>query len=269
MEPAGLGELLRRARTARGLSAEMLSKDLNLPLQVLLKVESDAWDGLPAGQARPLARQVAQRLDLDLDRHREAFDRLPGGADPDAFDPQGERIERLVMAALTVGCAGLLAWLVIPGRDLRRGAVGLVAGEAAPAPPPSRPEGIANPAYPVLGEVLPEAPRTEEGTLVSIRVLDTCAARIITDGSERARELRVSEPWLLRVQGPFTLSLDNAGVATVEVGGRRIRHGHSVGEGWTGRFAADGRWLREPTPIPESATGPETEGIPPPDKGRP
>ena len=259
MDPEGLGEQLRRARAAKGLSAEMLAKELNLPPQVLLQLEAEAWDALPAGQARPLARQMARRLDVDLETFREAFERLPGGTDPDAADPKDERLERIVMAALTVGCAGLLAWLIIPGRNLRKGA--LPAGVMSPAPAPAlaKAGGTDGQAYPVLGEVLPEAPRTEEGTLVSIRVLDACTARIASENLDRSQELRVSEPWLLRVKGSFTLSLDNAGVATVEVGGRRIRHGQSVGEPWTGRFGGDGQWIRAAAPLPEAATGPETD----------
>ena len=77
---------------------------------------------------------------------------------------------------------------------------------------------------------------------------------------------RACWPWLLRVKGPFSLTLDNAGVATVEVGGRRIRHGQSVGEPWTGRFAADGQWLRATAPLPEAATGPETDAKTPVEK---
>ncbi len=259
MEPAGLGELLRRARAAQGLSIEMLARELNLPPQILLQLESEAWDRMAAGQARPLARQVARRLDVDLDACREAFESLPGGQDPDATDPKEERLERIVMAVLTLGCAGLLAWLVIPGRNLRQGALPSGKLEPAPAPVLAKAGEGENPAFPVLGEVLPEAPRTEEGTLVSIRVLDACTARLSGEGLDRTRELRVSEPWLLRVKGPFSLTLDNAGVATVEVGGRRIRHGQSVGESWTGRFAADGQWLRATAPLPEAATGPETD----------
>lgn len=264
MEGAGLGELLRRARAAKGLSMEMLARELNLSPQVLLKLESEAWESLPSGQARPLVRQVARRLDVDVDAYREAFDRLPGAPESDAPDPRDERIEQIVMGVLTVGCAGLLAWLVIPGRDLRKGALPAMAADAAPAPAQARVDSPERQAYPVLGEVMPEAPRTEEGTLVSIRVLDACRAHLAGEGLDRSRDLRVSEPWLLRIKGPFTLTLDNAGVATVEVGGRRIRHGQSVGEPWTGRFGADGQWLRTTPPIPEAATGPETE--PPPEK---
>jgi hypothetical protein len=256
----GLGELLRRARAAKGLSAEMLAKELNLPPLVLLQLESEQWDGLPAGQARPLARQMARRLEVDLELHREAFERLPGGPDADAVDPRAERVERVVMAVLAAGCVVLLAWLVKPGRDLRQGALAVRVGERLPPPPEALAERKEGQPFPVLGEVLPEAPRTEEGTLISIRVLDACKATLSGEGGERSRDLRVSEPWLLRVKGAFTLTLDNAGVATVEVGGRRIRHGFSVGETWTGRFAADGLWLRPAPPLPEAATGPETEG---------
>jgi len=266
MEPVGLGELLRRARAAKGLSVEILAKELNLSSHVLLQLEGDGWDTLPSGQARPLARQMARRLEIDLDACREAFDRLPGGLDGDAIDPADDRIERIVMAALTVGCAGLLAWLVIPGRNLRQGALPPGRTEATPAPAQAMATSGAPQAFPVLGEVLPEAPRTEEGTLVGIRVLDACTAHLVGDGFDRSRELRVSEPWLLRIKGPFTLSLDNAGVATVEVGGRRIRHGQSVGEPWTGRFSADGQWLRAAPPVLEAATVPETSGKAPDEK---
>jgi hypothetical protein len=259
----GLGELLRRARAGKGLSAEMLAKELNLPAQVLLQLEAEQWDSLPAGQARPLARQMARRLDLDLDVHREAFEHLPGGLDPDAVDPRAERLERIVMAVLAVGCVVLVAWLVKPGRDLRQGALAPRGGERLAPPPEALAERKDGQPYPVLGEVLPEAPRTEEGTLISIRVLDACKATLAAEGGERSRDLRVSEPWLLRVKGAFTLTLDNAGVATVEVGGRRIRHGYSVGETWTGRFGADGQWLRAAPPLPEAATGPETAGATP------
>jgi transcriptional regulator with XRE-family HTH domain len=263
MDGEGFGELLRRARAAKGLSAERVAKELNLPPQVLLQLESEQWDSLPAGQARPLARQMARRLDLDLEACREAFEHLPGGQDPDAVDPRAERVERAVMAVLAAGCVVLVAWLVKPGRDLRQGAVP-TRGPSRISPPPEHRSGPKEgQAFPVLGEVLPEAPRTEEGSLISIRVLDACKATLLGEGGERVRDLRVSEPWLLRVKGAFTLSLDNAGVATVEVGGRRIRHGHSVGETWTGRFGADGQWLRAAPPVPEAATGPETEGAVP------
>ena len=70
----------------------------------------------------------------------------------------------------------------------------------------------------------------------------------------------IAEPWRLRVKGPFTLLLDNAGVVNVEVAGRRIPHGQSVGETWAGRFDGEGRWLRPAPPeLPEGAPLPDDD----------
>ena len=104
----------------------------------------------------------------------------------------------------------------------------------------------------------------DQGTLVSLRVMDTCEVNIEpqTDagGPRLVRTLRVSEPWRLRVKGPFTLRLDNAGVVNVEVAGRRIVHGQSVGEPWTGQFDEEGHWLRPALPeLPEGAPVPDDD----------
>ena len=94
--------------------------------------------------------------------------------------------------------------------------------------------------------------------------MDTCNVRIEPQaddaGQPLVHTLRVSEPWRLRVKGPFTLSLDNAGVVNVEVAGVRIPHGQSVGEPWTGRFDENGRWLRPEVPkLPEGAPVPDDD----------
>ena len=88
--------------------------------------------------------------------------------------------------------------------------------------------------------------------------MDVCQVRIEPQpdlgGEPQVRTLRVSEPWRLRVKGPFTLILNDAGVVNVEVAGRHIVHGQSVGEPWTGRFDGEGRWLRpDPPQLPEGA----------------
>ena len=88
-----------------------------------------------------------------------------------------------------------------------------------------------------------------------------CGARIEPEGgTPQVRALQVSEPWRLRVKGPFSLVLDNAGVVNVEVAGRRIAHGQSVGQAWTGRFDAEGRWLRPMAPeLPEEPAVPDDD----------
>ncbi len=262
-EALSVGQLIQKAREARGLTQEELARELKLPLRHLEAIEGDHWEALPPGRPRPLARQLAERLDVDLEYHTGAFQIVPGVQELDPPDPRQERLERVVMALLTVASVLVVLWLVVPGPSLgRKAAPSYLTALVRPSlPPPPMPS--ASP-YPVLVELLPEAPLNEQGILVSLRGMDTCNVRIEPQsgggGPPLARTLRVSEPWRLRVQGPFTLFLDNAGVVNVEVAGRRIPHGQSVGEPWTGRFDGEGHWLRPAPPeLPEVAPVPDDD----------
>jgi hypothetical protein len=182
--------------------------------------------------------------------------------DPEPPDPRREQMERVLMGALTAGTILLVLWLVVPGRNLRPDKPRAVPAEEHAAPARWKPLEPAGP-YPVVGEVLPEAPVTEEGVLVSLRGLDTCEATVAREGdpaSSQHRTLRVSEPWTLRMKGPFTVSLDNAGVVILDVAGRRIRHGGAVGEAWIGRFGENGEWIQPEAPVnPNPPTAPESD----------
>lgn len=258
----GLGVALERARLGKGLSREVLARELNLSIAVLEAIEQEQWDRLPPGLERPVTRQVAERLGVDPEAFANSWESVPGAVEAEPPDPRRDLLERLVMGVLTLGSVGLLLWLVIPGRRIRTGA-GAGPRHAPPPihtpiymPPPDQP-------YPVLGEVLPEAPRTEDGVLVSLRVLDSCEARIEREDGTEGRVLQVSEPWRLRIRGAFTIRLDNAGVVKLEVAGRPIAHGQSVGEAWQGRFGAEGQWLRQPVPEPKvRPSAPETDPVP-------
>jgi len=261
-----LGTKLRLAREAKGLSLERLARDLNLQESVLRSLEADCYEQLPMGGERPLVRQVAERLEVDLLEHQDAWDSLPGGMAEESPDPRRERLERIVMGVLTAGSMGLLAWLVVPGPNLKRGA--LDESQAQPSGPRSGlqtagetrlPLRGTNRDYPVLGEALPEVPRTAEGLLVILRAQDSSMVHIVADGLDEKRTLQVSGPWLLRVKGAFTITLDNAGVVSLEVAGRNIRHGQSVGETWVGRFNAEGQWLRPKAPEEPPPTTPEVD----------
>jgi transcriptional regulator with XRE-family HTH domain len=263
MTEPSVGQLLQQARTAKGLTREQLAMELKLPLRHLEAIEGDDWAALPPGRPRPLTRQLAERLDLDLDYHPGAFQIVPGGQELDPPDPRQERLERVVMALLTAASVLVVLWLVVPGPRLgRKPAPSALAALTRPTlPPPPVPSSSP---YPVLGELLPEAPLNEQGILVSLRGMDTCDVRIEPQPDNGSpiltHTLRVSEPWRLRVKGPFTLILDNAGVVNVEVAGRRIPHGQSVGEPWTGRFDGEGHWLRPPPPdLPEGAPLPDDD----------
>lgn len=254
------GELLRGARVAKGLSQQHLAQDLRMPVHLLAAIEADEWEKVPPGRERPLARRIALQLGMDLEACSEAWSQVPGAPAQEAPDPKRERLERTLTGALTLGTIALFLWLVIPGRSIKGDSPRLEAHGTPGTRTPWIPR-VSTTAYPVLGEVLPEAPINAEGILVSLRALDTCTGRIAANGVETAQILRVSEPWTLRVKGAFSLFLENAGVVTLEVAGRRIQHGIAVGESWTGRFDDEGRWIlpedsapKVPLHVPQSET---------------
>ena len=260
--PTGLGEALRQARIAQGLSLHALAFDLNLTVHILEAVEAEAWDRLPPGRERPYARQIAERLGVEPAAFSEQWSLLPGSQEQEPPDPRREHLERVLMGVLTAGTILLVLWLVVPGRNLRR-----PRAEAAPmvehaGPSKWLPAEPAGP-YPVVGEVLPEVPVNEEGVLISLRSQDTCLVTVTRDaepGVVVKRSLRISEPWRLRVRGPFTIALDNGGVVVLDVAGHRIRHGTMVGEPWQGRFGENGEWLVPATTVGEKPpSAPETD----------
>jgi len=258
-----VGQLVRTAREAKGLSLEDLAKELKLPLRHLEAIEADDWVALPPGRPGPLARQLAERLGVDLEFHTGAFQIVPGGQELEPPDPRREQLERLVMGVLTGASAIVLLWLVVPGPSLgHKAPPSYLAALSRPSLPP--PPAPSTSPYPVLGELLPEAPVNEQGLLVSLRALDTADIRIEPQapegGQPMLRTLRVSEAWRFRVKGAFTIRLDNAGVVNVEVAGRRIAHGQSVGESWAGTFDGEGRWLRPAPPeLPEEPLVPDED----------
>jgi transcriptional regulator with XRE-family HTH domain len=260
--PQGIGETLRQARVAQGLSLHSLAFDLNLSVHLLEAIEAEAWDRLPPGRERPYTRQIADRLGVDPEAFAEQWNRLPGALEQEPPDPRREHLERILMGALTAGTILLVLWLVVPGRNLRKSRVEAAppAEKAAPARwLPAAPEGP----YPVVGEVLPEVPVNDEGILVSMRAQDTCEVTLARDQDPAAvqkRSLRISEPWRLRVKGPFSVTLDNGGVVVLDVAGRRIRLGAAVGEPWTGRFGENGDLILPETPVNKNPpTAPETD----------
>lgn len=250
LELSGLGALLREARLAQGLSLEELAQDLHWPASLLEAVEAEDWRRIPPGQERPMVRQMAAHLGCDLVSHDQAFARVPGEGPEEGSNPRQQRVERMATLVLGLASLGALAWLLIPGGALRSlprnvarpaGQRAWIAGERPRQP------------YPVLGEALPEAPVSEEGALIYLRVQDACQIRIQGPSGEVHQAVRPESPWQTRLKGPFQITLDNAGVAVLHVAGRRVNHGRAVGEAWTGAFDAQGIWLQ---PVPPSLTSP-------------
>lgn len=71
------GQLLARAREARGLSRKAAADALNLPLRTLEALEADDYDTLPPLTfVKGYLRAYAQLLEIDPDRLRQALTRL-------------------------------------------------------------------------------------------------------------------------------------------------------------------------------------------------
>jgi hypothetical protein len=70
-----VGALLHEARIGKGLSREILALELKLPVRHIEAIEADDWEALPPGRARPLARQLAERLGVDRRLRRRPLPR--------------------------------------------------------------------------------------------------------------------------------------------------------------------------------------------------
>ena len=62
MKEDALGPALEEARLEKGLSREVLARELNISVQTLEAIESERWAQLSEGLQRPIARQLAERL---------------------------------------------------------------------------------------------------------------------------------------------------------------------------------------------------------------
>jgi len=254
----GVGEAIRQRREYLHLSQEELAQRIHLPPHMLDAIEREDWGAIPPGRERPLVRQLMARLEMDLDTYEESWGKLPGALEQEAPDPRKDLLERILMASISLGAVALLLWLVLPGPNIK---LGIPGAKPTRANLPWAPQGPAPaPGFPVLGELLPEAGVTPDGVLVSLRAQDTCEAHLVGPQTDQTRTLRVSEPWKLRIKGPFSLTLGNAGMVDVEVAGKRIRHPVGVGETWSGQFGADGQTIQPPSqPSEAPPTAPETD----------
>jgi len=275
IQTTGIGELLCKARITTGLSQEALGLELRLPTSIIQAIEDEEWSCIPPGRERPLTRLMAHRLNVNLEECSQAFEAIPGGQIQEEPHPKQELLERILTGAVTLASLALLVWLVVPGRSLKERMPVQVKDPTLNAPLQTTiPKTYSGP-YPVLGEVLPDVPINEEGILVNIRSVDTCEVHIVGPGTDLKQSMRVSEPWRLRVKGPFTLSLDNAGVVNLLVAGRPIQSNRAVGEAWTGNFDEMGilqipveKINTEPAGVPD-ADEPEPGADTAPDPGLP
>ncbi|MDR2696879.1 MAG: helix-turn-helix domain-containing protein [Holophagales bacterium] len=254
-----LNDVFRAKRLAMGLDLETLAEELGISPQVINAVESSDWTVVPSDTYYPSIIMIAKRLNLDLKSYSRVY--YLGEQEDEDTRPNNPKLERVVTIAMVVATVAVLAWLLIPAKSIIQTAAKNESESDQHMAPWHEP--VSDQPYPVLGEVFPDSPITEDGVLVSLRATDTCTARIVMEsGQEQTQVLRMSEPWKLRVKGPFALHLDNGGVVAVEIAGSIVQHNVGVGHQWSGRFDGLGNWLRSPPAPPRPAKSNPPEAAP-------
>jgi len=258
-----LNEVFREKRLALGLDLETLANELGISPKVIEAIESTDWTVVPSDTYYPSIIMIAKRLNLDLKSYSRVY--YLGEQEDEDTRPNNPKLERAVAITMVAATVAMLAWLLIPARSIVQTMSKNESATDQHIVPWRKP--VSDHPYPVVGEFLPDSPITEAGVLISLRATDTCTARIVMESGEvKTQVLRMSEPWKLRIKGPFSLNLDNGGVVSVEIAGMIIHHNVGVGHQWTGYFDSVGNWQRnlsvQPRPVKPNLPEPE-ESWPP------
>ncbi|HSE94619.1 MAG TPA: RodZ domain-containing protein [Methylomirabilota bacterium] len=217
---AGLGDHLRGAREAQGLSVEALAARTRIAPRVVLALESGSSEALPAPvYVRGFIRAYCRELDLDPDYAVGLYDGSGGDEPPAAPAPRAAvatapagRSSRgpLVLAGIgVVVLAGVGLGLV-----LRHPAGGNAAVRAL-APVPS--------AIPVAGPAVPSRGLAAVEHVLVMRADEATWVRIIPEGgSAREDLLQPGSVREWRSPGRFTITVGNAGGVRLELDGRAL-----------------------------------------------
>jgi cytoskeleton protein RodZ len=157
LQPQSVGERLRLAREAKGLSLEDVARQTRIPVRHLEHIEREEWDALPAiTYSVGFARSYANTIDLDGARIGAEVRELLGGArpgggpaaayyepaDPARVPPRWLAIAAVAIAVLLV--IGYLVWRSSAVDDGSPADVAITQSEGAPssnaaAPRPAQP----------------------------------------------------------------------------------------------------------------------------------
>jgi cytoskeletal protein RodZ len=190
MAPVGIGERLRNARTARGLTLEDIEAATRIKSHYLDALEREAWDELPGtvyvrGFLASYARQLGISADEVLGLFPSPSVQTPSASVPRPVEvritpgnPQS-RLRRIITAIAVVFVAGAVVLAYILVGQLRQFAATRPRPEAA-APPPSG-TGATQPAgapavTPTSGEQAAGAPPGTPGSVAGQTVTGTSGA---------------------------------------------------------------------------------------------
>jgi transcriptional regulator with XRE-family HTH domain len=220
-QAAALGDHLREAREARGLSVEVLAARTRIAPRVVLALESGSSEELPAPvYVRGFIRAYCRELDLDPDYAVALYDG-PGSDDGrDAPVPRkavvsapAARSSRGPLVLAGVG-AVILAGVTL-GLLVRHPTAGGDAAVRAPAP-----------ATPLVAGSAPAPPSPRSAAVEHVLVMradEVTWVRVTPEGGPAREDLLPAggvREW--RSPGPFTITLGNAGGVRLTLDGRPL-----------------------------------------------
>lgn len=261
-ELLGIGERLRNAREAKGLSLRAVADLTRIRAVYLQALEEEQFDQLPgAVYARGFLRTYADALGLDADRLLDAY---PGALEAPPppigtaaeipIQPAAPRSRLRIIAtyvAVVLG-AGLLAIGVIGYLQLRQfnepvapeavappespGAESPAMPPAPPAAAPAPPQGgavdsgakpaeppVATPEPPPPPQPEPPQPAIIDGVSLEIRTEGTSWLRVTADGARVFQGLlHEGEARSWQARRRLTIRVGNAPAVQVSVNGRRV-----------------------------------------------
>jgi cytoskeleton protein RodZ len=209
----GVGSALRRAREVRGLSLDQAARDTKLRVDQLDALEREDFDLLPGDvYVRACLRTYASYLGLDADEVGGVYGRAV--EQPEPAPPPGKlgRVERMIAATrirdnqrfLLVSALSILVILL---------AFGLLSKGTSSPPPAQLPEGTVSP--------VPTDPTIRAVLVASggVRI------RAVADGAPSSAVLRPGETLTIEAFERLVLTVEDAGLVDVSVGGREETEG--------------------------------------------
>jgi cytoskeletal protein RodZ len=229
-----LGEQLRRAREAQGLSIEQIEEITLINARHLEAIERGALNTLPRPYIRAFVREYASVVGLDPaevlkgfdDREAERMRQEPAprqGPDPEPEAPRGELVATRVLGSSAVRIAGVATVLVL-------GAVALVFLNERSTAPAVREipfgtvvkENEARSA-PSQQTAPAPAPAPTDSLTLSVVVTDTLWMQVtVDDGTVREYLARPGFRASWKARDRFIVTVGNIGAATWTLNGSRL-----------------------------------------------
>jgi len=264
MSMSAVGEQLRQARLAKGISLEDIALETRISSRYLLALERDDYDQLPGAIfSRNFARQYARCVGMDERLLEQALERsLPKPPEVPVeqllqsnsvirvaplteslnFDPSTWRRARwstvALIAVLGAGSAAYMGWQELPGifQEARK-AARQQQEEAARALPPPPPAAATQAAEPVANPVVPASTGEAEaavGATISISANGMAVEVVASESTWVSVSANGKKVWsgILNANEKRTIEgVENAKLIVGNAGGIQIlTNGKSIGE---------------------------------------